>query len=121
MSYEEIICPYCEHAYDLNHDDGAFYTDGGSEKEECPQCEKSFLVESSVSWSFDAVIAECLNDGNHKWKKEYNEMNIKNYPPLAEREACDVCGEKRRVVLESSLATQPSVEEQQIAKATKNR
>lgn len=90
---KEITCPYCEHEYDLCHDDGAFYNQDGVEVEECPNCEKSFLVHSSVSWYFEAEKAECLNDGNHKWKKEYGVM----YPELANREVCEVCDTKRQL------------------------
>jgi hypothetical protein len=95
MSYEEIECPYCEHAYDLCHDDGAFYNEGQSEEEKCPNCEKHFLVHSSMSWNFNAEKAECLNDGNHSWVKAYSEANIKNHPDLGKREKCETCGRTR--------------------------
>jgi len=60
--YDEIECPYCEHSYDLCHDDGAFYnTEEKAEEEECPKCEKTFLVTPSISWHFEASKADCLN------------------------------------------------------------
>ena len=99
MSYEEIECPYCEHAYDLNHDDGAFYNNGEREATECPNCEKKFLVYSSMSWDFDAEKADCLNDGNHQWVKEHSKPNIETYPDLAARERCETCDKKRTVDL----------------------
>lgn len=66
----EIYCPYCDHGFDLCHDDGAFYEDDGVEQEECPKCEKKFLVHSSLSWDFSGEKADCLNDGNHEWEQQ---------------------------------------------------
>lgn len=67
----EITCPYCDHEYDLCHDDGAFYNnDGEREKEECPECHKVFMVSSSMSWDFEAEKADCLNGGEHKWRQQ---------------------------------------------------
>lgn len=98
MSYEEIECPYCEHAYDLCHDDGAFYNnEDDPEEEECPKCDKHFLVHSSMRWDFEAEKAECLNDGNHSWKKRYSETSIKNYPELAKKENCETCRRQRTI------------------------
>ena len=101
MSYEEIECPYCEHAYDLCHDDGAFYEDGKREEEECPNCSKLYLVNSSMHWSYEGEKAECLNDGNHMWVNCYSESNIKNYPALANKQECEVCGRKRELSAKS--------------------
>lgn len=97
MSYEEIECPYCEHAYDLIHDDGAFYNDGGREEEQCPKCDKKFMVLLSISWDFSAEECECLNTGEHKWELKYPEYVLKNHPLLASRQMCADCGENRIV------------------------
>ncbi len=91
---DEITCPYCEHSYDLNHDDGAFYDEEHRTEEECPKCEKKFMVSSSISWNFEGEKADCLNDGNHKWEKEYS---LKHYPEFQDREICRQCDEKRRL------------------------
>ena len=59
---DEIECPYCGYTYDLCHDDGAFYnTNEEPEEEECPECEKTYLVTPSISWHFEAQKADCLN------------------------------------------------------------
>ena len=88
----EMECPYCHHEYDLNHDDGAFYDESDSTEEECPACEKKFLVWGSCHWNWEPTIAECLNDGNHTWQKRYNP---KHYPDLIRKEECRYCGERR--------------------------
>lgn len=94
----EIECPYCEHEFDLNHDDGAFYDEEHRREEECPNCEKKFMVTSSMSWNFEGEKADCLNDGNHNWKKKYNP---KYYPQLIHREICEDCDEERTLPTES--------------------
>lgn len=64
----EIECPYCYHDFDLNHDDGAYYDQGRREEAECPECEKVFMVSSSMHWSYEGEKADCLNDGEHEWE-----------------------------------------------------
>lgn len=68
--YNEITCPYCDFGYDLCHDDGAFYHDGESEKEQCPKCEKYFMVTSHLSWDFSSEKADCLNGSEHDWQPQ---------------------------------------------------
>ncbi len=92
----EVECPYCNEEFDLCHDDGAFYREG-TEETECPACDKKFLVNCSVSWSYDAEKCECLNTGEHEWIKEYSEHLIKSHPELACRERCKHCDEKRKI------------------------
>lgn len=92
---KEIACPYCEHEYDLCHDDGAFYREDERKEEQCPNCDKKYLVSSSVSWHFEAEIAECLNTGEHKWEKLYPKYITDEHPSLAKKELCADCGEER--------------------------
>lgn len=97
----DITCPYCYHQFDLCHDDGAFYDEDELEKEKCPECDKQFLVQSYMSWSHEAVTADCLNDGEHQWEKECSKFLIEEHPYLAAREECTECGEKRLVELKA--------------------
>lgn len=88
---KEITCPYCEYEYDLNHDDGAFYnTDGELEKEECPECNKTFMVESSMSWDFEAHEADCQNGGDHDWQQQTGAPR----EHFIGRFTCTLCGEE---------------------------
>lgn len=66
---DEVECPYCEESFDLNHDDGAYYDESERREAECPNCGKISMVNSSCDWSFEAEKADCLNDGEHNWKK----------------------------------------------------
>ena len=67
---KEIECPYCEHDFDLNHDDGAYYDESDSRETECPKCEKSFMVHSYQSWSFTGEKADCLNGSPHTFEPQ---------------------------------------------------
>lgn len=77
---KEITCPYCDYDFDLNHDDGAYYEEYRRRECVCPKCEKTFMVESSISWTFTAEKADCLNGGSHKWEDR-----------LSGRKRCALC------------------------------
>lgn len=62
-------CPYCDAEIEINHDDGHGYTEDEAHQQECPECEKNFIFYTSIHFSYDASKADCLNGGEHKWKK----------------------------------------------------
>lgn len=64
----EIECPYCEHMFDLCHDDGAHYDENVREETNCPSCDKVFMVSASQSWDWEGEKADCLNGGEHDWE-----------------------------------------------------
>ncbi|WP_026536949.1 hypothetical protein [Arthrobacter sp. 9MFCol3.1] len=90
---KDVTCPYCDHDFDLSHDDGAFYDQDRAEECECPNCEKYFMVSSSIIWEHEAHKADCLNGGEHDWKP------MLGYPKeyFADRERCDACDAERKV------------------------
>ena len=96
---DKVTCPYCEHDFELCHDDGAYYNEEGEgEEAECPKCDKCFMVYSSQSWDFEGYKADCLNDGGeHKWKKKYSKHNIEMYPEFAKKEICEDCDKERTI------------------------
>jgi NAD-dependent SIR2 family protein deacetylase len=67
----DIECPYCGHEYELDHDDGSFYEDGKLEEDQCPECEKFFLVYTSVTYYHEGSKADCLNGAPHNWSNWY--------------------------------------------------
>ena len=89
----EIECPYCGYSYDLSHDDGAFYDENNRTKEQCPKCEKYFMVSSSLSWYFSADKANCLNGGQHKWEQIVGAP--REY--FIGRQRCSECDEERKI------------------------
>lgn len=96
---DTVECPYCELDVEICHDDGAYYHDEETEEIECEHCEKKFLVRSSISWDFYGEKAECLNDGNHQWKKRFPRHENVDY---SRYEECADCGEKRTLPKEET-------------------
>lgn len=45
---EDIVCPWCGEAFETDGEDSRTYTEGGYEYR-CPECEKTFYLETSVS------------------------------------------------------------------------
>lgn len=52
---DQVECPYCGHEFDLNHDDGAHYDQNKMEEEQCPECDKLFLVMGVIGLVVAAV------------------------------------------------------------------
>jgi len=90
---DEIECPYCEHGFDLCHDDGAYYNEEDKPEEcECPKCEKNFLVYSQQDWSFTGQKADCLNGSPHNWEPQSGYPNPFHFG----RFDCKDCGAEER-------------------------
>lgn len=90
--YSDIDCPYCGEGFELNTDDGAHMSDGGSEQEECPHCEKRFMVTASCTWSWEGEKADCLNGEPHSfmpWHKLYEGTDDKKGQALKRRHCID--------------------------------
>jgi hypothetical protein len=85
----DVECPYCGQNQEINHDDGYGYEEGVKHEQECSNCEKTFVFETSITFLYDAAKAPCLNDGEHEYKptctipKEYTRMR------------CIYCGSER--------------------------
>jgi transposase-like protein len=76
----DINCPYCDAELYVCHDDGYGYEENVNHQMECHKCEKSFVFQTSISFYYEAEKADCLNDGNHNWKKNHTqEFNIPSY------------------------------------------
>jgi hypothetical protein len=77
---KDLTCPYCKHEFDVCHDDGFGYAESCRHEQECPECEKSFVFETSISFSYSEYKADCLNGAEHALKlsstqpKEYSMM-----------------------------------------------
>lgn len=48
---DEVYCPYCGEEYEQDVDDYELYNEGETELV-CPECDKLFVVEVSVSYSY---------------------------------------------------------------------
>lgn len=65
-----IECPYCKKEFEVCQDDGFATNDGEIYEQECPHCEKNFALVPSISWSFSASKADCMNGGKHSFMVE---------------------------------------------------
>lgn len=85
----DIKCPYCKKDLDIDHDDGYGYEEDIKYQQECEYCKKQFIFETSIVYYYDAMKADCLNDGDHNykitttWPKEFSKMQ------------CTMCGDIR--------------------------
>lgn len=99
----DLECPYCEVDVEVCHDDGFGYGEDEYHEMECPECEKSFVFTTSISFHYEPHRADCLNDGGeHNWKPtmtipiEYTKMRCTacdNTRPCTEEEMRSVLGD----------------------------
>lgn len=87
----DIECPYCEMWQDINHDDGYGYEEDIKHQQECQFCNKTFVFETFISYHYEAVKADCLNDVEHNY--ELTNTNPKEFSKME----CTMCGEKREL------------------------
>lgn len=87
--YSDVECPYCEVGQEINHKDGYGYEEDETHNQECKDCGKTFTFTTSISFSYDARKAHCLNGGEHKYTKTYTA------PIKYTKMYCVDCGEKR--------------------------
>ena len=90
---KDIECPYCDEWQDINHDDGYGYAEDDTFEQECSDCEKTFAFTTSIIFNYEANKADCLNDGEHKFKP-----NMSSHYP--DSKYCEDCGllEKGKIV-----------------------
>ena len=87
MPIYDVECPYCGAPQDINHDDGYGYEEEKVYEQECGNCHKTFAYQTDIIFFYDVNKADCLNGGEHRWKKK----NIfPKYWPDAKR--CKDCG-----------------------------
>lgn len=82
----DINCPYCDSALEINHDDGYGYDEGQKYEQECGDCGKTFVFETAISFDYTVSKADCLNDGEHRYKL------TTTIPKEATRQRCEDCG-----------------------------
>ena len=85
----DASCPYCDADIDINHDDGAGYDESEIHQQECSNCERIFVFETSISFSYELSKADCLNGSDHSYKKTHT------HPVEYTRMRCEICGYER--------------------------
>jgi len=93
----DIECPYCGEGLDINHDDGQGYEEGINHQQQCIHCDKNFTFTTTITFSYEAEKADCLNDGEHIWKP------TSTYPRCYTNMQCESCGEYRKPTEEEKI------------------
>jgi len=86
---KDIECPYCQHEQDICHDDGQGYEEDVKHEMQCSNCDNFFVFYTSIIYHYEALKADCLNDGIHNWEAQ------RCYPKEYTKMECSMCGEKR--------------------------
>jgi hypothetical protein len=80
----DMQCPYCGADQRVCHDDGYGYEEFVKHEHTCSKCEKVFVFETAISFSYKAAKADCLNGSDHElafrrsWPREYSRMCCSN-------------------------------------------
>lgn len=88
---KELECPYCEHEFDINHDDGFGYKEDITEEIQCPECEKYFVFTASITWHYEAYKADCLNGSEHDYQL------TRTIPKAFSKMRCTMCDKEREL------------------------
>ena len=86
---KDTKCPYCGADVEINHDDGYGYEEDKIYEQDSPECEKVFTYTTWISFSYETTKADCLNGGEHDYKKTLT------YPVRFAKMRCSVCGHER--------------------------
>ena len=87
---KDVECPYCGCWQEINHDDGYGYGEDEVYEQECGDCEKTFVFNTSISYYYDAKKADCLNGGEHIYKPSMT------YPVRYTKMICRDCDKSRK-------------------------
>lgn len=88
--YSNVECPYCEKEQEINHDDGYGYEEDEVYQQQCDFCDKVFAYTTSIHFTHNANKADCLNEGEHEWKR------IATTPIEYTTMGCTMCDERRK-------------------------
>lgn len=83
---KDVECPYCGADIEINHDDGYGFEEDKIHEQQCSFCKKTFAYLTSISFSYKASKADCLNGGDHRYKLTVT------HPPEFAGMRCEGCG-----------------------------
>jgi hypothetical protein len=87
----DVECPYCGAGLEINHDDGRGYDESVLHQQECSECDRVFVFTASISYSYDAQKADCLNDGEHEYEL------TRTYPRRYAKLRCKHCDDEQQL------------------------
>jgi len=95
---KDIECPYCGFEQNINHDDGQGYTEDEKHNQECENCGKTFIYETTICFYYDVFKAPCLNDeSDHQYELQ------QVYPREFAHMECKICGDIRSLTNEERI------------------
>ena len=102
----DMHCPYCGEPCEVCHDDGQGYEEDVLHEHECHECEKTFVFETYIHFSYEAKKADCLNGADHTLEPSFT------YPIRYTKQVCRECGFER-------ASTQAEIDEVEVAREAK--
>ena len=112
---QDVECPYCEEWQEINHDDGQGYAEGVIHQQECDNCGKTFVFETSITFYYEAKKADCLNDGEHNWGQ------LTTYPKCFTKMQCEMCNEERNLTEEERIKHNIPTNEEYLKELNQNK
>ena len=106
--YTDVQCPYCGAGQDICHDDGYGYEEDQLHEQECGECGKVFVFQTSISFYYEAQKADCLNGGEHHYKPTHT---IPKECTMMECVTCDTRREPTEAEWATILDTQEGARE----------
>ncbi len=85
----DVKCSYCGTGLEIINDDGFGLEEDRIYEQECFACGKVFAFRSSISVSYQAWQADCLNGGSHDYKPSIT------FPKKYTKMVCQVCVHRR--------------------------
>jgi hypothetical protein len=79
-----IQCPYCGADQEVCHDDGQGYAEDVKHEQQCSECDKYFVFETTILLYYEPSKADCLNDAEHElefrrsWPFDRSRMGCKH-------------------------------------------
>ena len=84
-------CPYCGEWVEICHDDGYGYEEDTKHEQYCGHCDKSFVYETSIHFSYSTSKADCLNGLDHNYSL------TQTIPEFFTRMRCVDCDKERQL------------------------
>lgn len=86
----DVTCPYCHHDQEINHDDGYGYEEDRDFEQDCIHCEKTFVFQTSISFSYEVMCQpedHKLEPAGDKWPGLFACLNCDFYEVRREKQA----------------------------------
>jgi len=94
---KDIECPYCGISQDVDHDEGRNYAQDETHQMQCGNCEKYFVFQTHISFSYSPEKADCLNGHEHDYQPTHTS------PKCASKMRCTMCDDEREPTKEERV------------------